>query len=86
MAVINESITFNVIVEGLRNHSFTYQWYKRGSDSLPSTSTGQHTPNFTIKPVTQSDDGLYYSKVMNQWGKSVISNSVMLKVLCKFTN
>lgn len=85
MAVINEPITFNVIVEGLRSHFYTYQWYKTGSDSLPRTSTGQDTPNFIIKSVSPSDGGLYYCEVTNQWGNSIVSNSEMLKVLCKFT-
>ena len=85
MIVVNESITFNVIVEGLRDHSYTYQWYKTSSDSLPSASTGQYTPNLIIKSVTPSDGGLYYCEVTNQWGNSIASNSELLKVLCKFT-
>ena len=82
MVVINESVTFNVSVEGLENHNFTYQWHKIG-DSLPKTSIGQDTQNFIIPLVTPSDSGSYYCNVTNQWGKSNASNSEITKVQCK---
>ena len=63
--------------------SFTYEWKKVGSDSLPDTASGGNSTELTITSITSSDSGLYYCIVMNQWGTMVKSNNATVNVLCK---
>ena len=62
---------------------FTYQWKKVGNDSLPDAASGGNSTQLTITSITQSDSGMYYCIIMNQWGKRVQSDSATVNVLCE---
>ena len=69
---------FNATSGGIGN--LTYQWGKRGSDSLPNKVLGNDTLNLTIPNVEKSDEGDYYCIVTNIWKRSVESSNVTLNV------
>ena len=62
------------------NDTFRYQWKKRGSNSLPNKVLGVYGTELTIPNVTESDEGLYYCVVTNEWDKIVESNNVNFTV------
>ena len=59
---------------------FTYQWSKKGSDSLPNKASGVNGTVLTIPNLLKSDEGRYYCTVTNEWGRSKQSNDVTLNV------
>ena len=73
----------SIDARGTGKRSFTYEWKKVGSDSLPDTASGGNSTELTITSVTSSDKGLYYCIVMNQWGNMVKSNNATVNVLCE---
>ena len=77
------TVVLNVVARGTGRKSFTYEWKKVGSDSLPDTASGGNSTELTITSVTSSDSGLYYCIVMNQWGNMVKSNNATVNVLCE---
>ena len=76
-------VALSINARGEGKKSFTYEWKKLGSDSLPDTASGGNSTELTFTSVTQSDSGLYYCIVMNQWGTMVKSNNATVNVLCK---
>ena len=80
---INSSVTLYAATKGPGTDHFKYHWVKNDSNSLPSTASGQDTPNLIISPVTISDGGSYYCNVTNQWGTTVVSNIGLVQVFSK---
>ena len=62
---------------------------KRGSDSLPDKISGVNGTVLTIPDVLESDQGLYYCIVTNEWGRSVESDNINFTaygmLTCKYT-
>ena len=77
------TVVLNVVARGTGRKSFTYEWKKVGSDSLPDTASGGNSTELTITSVTSSDSGLYYCIVMNTKGEMVKSYNATVNVLCK---
>ena len=73
----------SIDARGAGRKSFTYEWKKVGSDSLPDTASGGNSAELTITSVTSSDSGLYYCIVINQWGNMVKSNNATVNILCE---
>ena len=73
---------FTAIASGISTNerNFRYQWRKRGSNSLPNKVSGVNGEVFTIPNVLESDEGQYYCIVINEWGKSVESDNIILIV------
>ena len=76
-------VLLNITASGVGRNSFTYEWKKVGSDSLPDTASGGNSTELMITSVTSSDSGLYYCIVMNQWGNMVKSDNATVNVLCE---
>ena len=79
----DDTVVLSVDAVGVGRDSFTYEWKKVRSDSLPDTASGGNLTELTITSVTQSDSGLYYCIVMNQWNNMVKSNNATVNVLCE---
>ena len=62
------------------NSNFVYQWRKRDSNSLPDKVSGVNGSVLTIPNVTESDNGLYFCVVTNEWDRSLESANVELTV------
>ena len=62
------------------NSNFMYQWRKRNSDSLPDKALGINGRVLTIPNVTESDNGLYFCVVTNEWDRSLESANMELTV------
>ena len=77
------TVVLSIDARGEGRGSFTYEWKKVGSDSLPDTASGGNSAELTITSVTSSDSGLYYCIVMNQWGTMMKSNNASVNVLCE---
>ena len=77
------TVVLSIDARGRGSDSFTYEWKKVGSDSLPDTASGEDSTELTITSVTSSDSGLYYCIVMNQWRNAVKSNNATVNVLCE---
>ena len=60
------------------NSNFVYQWRKRDSNSLPDKVSGVNGSVLTIPNVTESDNGLYFCVVTNEWDRSLESANVEL--------
>ena len=80
---INGSVIMNVVSKGPGSAYYKYQWEKVGSDPLPSTASGQDTPNLIINEVKMTDNGSYVCHVRNSWGTTVTSNVASMLVLSK---
>ena len=80
--VIGGTANFTAIASGVNTdiNTFTYQWKKRSSNSLPDKVLGVNGTILMIPNVTESDNGLYYCVVTNEWGRSVESNDVNFTV------
>ena len=74
------TVQFNATVRGINMNRFTYQWSKKGSDSLPNKVSGVNGTVLTIPNLLKSDEGRYYCTVTNEWGRSKQSNDVTLIV------
>jgi len=74
------SAQFTAVADGISMKSFTYQWRKRGIDSLPDKVSGADRTMLTIPNLVKSDEGQYYCIVTNEWSRSVESNDVTLTV------
>ena len=79
-------VVLSVNAKGPGKRSFTYEWKKVGSESLPDTANGGNSTELTITSVTSSDSGFYYCIVMNQWGTKVESNNATVNVFCELMN
>ena len=58
-----------------------YQWRKRGSSSFPDKVTSVNGAVLTIPNLVESDEGVYYCTVTNEWDSSVRSDNVTLSVI-----
>ena len=76
-------VVLSITARGTGRNSFTYEWKKVGSDSLPDTAIGGNSTELTITSVTSSDSGLYYCIVMNKQGDTLTSNNATVNVLCE---
>ena len=76
-------MTLNAVAKGPGSEQLKYQWEKVGSNSLPSTASGQDTARLTITGITMFDNGSYRCNVTNQWGSTVTSNVGLMHVLSK---
>ena len=72
--------TFTAMATGISTTTYTYQWSKRNSKSLPDKASGVNEAVLTIPNVLKSDEGQYYCIVINEWGRSVESNNVTLAI------
>ena len=67
-----KTINFTAVASGISTN-ITYEWKKRGSNSLPHKVSGVNGTELTIPNVLESDEGQYYCIVTNEWGRSVES-------------
>ena len=72
---------FTATASGVNMRNFVYQWRKRGSSSLPIKVSGVNGTVLTIPNLVESDEGVYYCTVTNQWDNSERSDDVTLSVL-----
>ena len=68
------------MARGIRTTNFTYVWGKRGTSRLPNKVIGINGPVLTIPNLVDSDEGLYYCVVTNEWNSSVISDDIALAI------
>ena len=73
---------FTATASGIKtnNDIFRYQWMKRGSKSLPDKVLGVNETVLIIPNITESDEGLHYCVVTNEWDRSLRSNDVNFTV------
>ena len=74
------TVQFTATASGVNMRNFVYQWRKNGSRSLPNKVSGVNEVVLTIPNLVESDEGVYYCTVTNEWGRSVRSNDVTLTV------
>ena len=77
-----QTVHFVAMATGISTNesNFIYQWRKRRSDSLPEKVSGVSESVFTIPNVTESDEGIYYCIVTNEWDRILESADVELTV------
>ena len=75
-----ETAQFTATASGVRMATFTYEWRKRGSRRLPNKVSGVYEQVLTIPNLVDSDGGLYYCTVTNEWNSSVVSDDIALAV------
>ena len=83
LQVVSEGTAiFTAMATGIKTDEgiFTYQWMKRGRNSLPDEVLEVNGTVLTIPNVLESDNGFYYCIVTNEWNRSVESNNVTLDV------
>ena len=83
LQVVTEgTATFTAVTTGIKTDEsiFTYQWMKRGSNSLPDEELEVNGTVLTIPNVLESDNGFYYCIVTNEWNRSIESNNVTLDI------
>ena len=71
---------FTATASGINMNNFTYQWRKRGSNSIPDKVSGVNETVLAIPNLAKSDEGKYFCFVTNEWGRKMKSNDVMLSV------
>ena len=73
---------FTATASGIKtnNDIFRYHWLKRGSNNLPDKVLDVNGTVLKIPNVTESDEGLYYCTVTNEWDRSLGSNDVNVTV------
>ena len=74
------TVQFTATASGVNMKRFEYQWRKRGN-SLPRKVSGVNGAVLTIPNLVESDEGVYYCTVTNQWGNSVRSDDVNLSII-----
>jgi len=72
---------FTATASGVNMGNFVYQWTKSGDINLPYKVSGVNEAILTIPYLVESDGGVYYCTVTNQWGNSVRSDYVNLTVI-----
>ena len=77
-----QTVTLNATASGISTNksNFIYQWRKRDSSSLPNKVSGVNGRVLTIPNANESDSGLYYCTVTNEWDRSLESANVLLIV------
>ena len=77
-----QNVTLNATASGVSTNesNFIYQWRKRDSSSLPDKVSGVNERVLTIPNANESDSGLYYCTVTNEWDRSLESADVLLTV------
>ena len=78
----DETVNINITASGITNEtSLMYRWRKRGRGrSLPNKASGVNGTVLTIPNLVESDEGVYYCTVTNEWGNSERSDDVTLRV------
>ena len=71
---------FTATASGINMGNFVYQWRKRGSSSLPDKVSGVNGTVLTISNLVESDEGVYYCTVTNQWNNHERSDDITLTV------
>jgi len=71
---------FTATASGISRKNFVYQWRKRGSRRLPNKVSSVNGAVLTIPNLVESDEGVYYCTVTNEWGKSESSEDVTLSI------
>jgi len=77
---------FTATSSGINMRNFVYQWRKIGSSSFPNKVSGVNGAVLTIPDLVESDEGVYYCTVTNEWGNSFISNDVTLSIIGMYIN
>ncbi|XP_065918156.1 contactin-3-like isoform X3 [Dysidea avara] len=75
------TVQFTATTSGINKRNFVYQWRRRGSSSLPNKVSGVNGAVLTIPNLVESDEGVYFCTVTNQWDNSVRSDDVTLSVI-----
>ena len=70
---------FTATGSGVNMQNFVYQWKKQKA-SIPSKVSGVNGAVLTIPYLVESDEGVYYCTVTNEWGNSERSVYVTLSV------
>ena len=70
---------FTATASGVNMRIFLYQWRKK-HDRLPNKVSGVNRAVLIIPNLVESDEGMYYCTVTNEWGNSVNSGDVTLSV------
>ena len=80
---IGEGVTARLIAtaSGVNKNQFEYQWENKSSNNFAKKVSGINGEVLTIPDLVESDEGVYYCNVTNQWGRSVRSNEVTLTVI-----
>ena len=73
MVEVTETIIFTAAVTGIG--PFNYQWQKEGYNITNKTGS-----TFTIHNVSSSDQANYSCFISNDYGDSVVSNTIRLQV------
>ena len=71
---------FTATASGANMKNFVYQWRKKGGSSLPNKASGANGEVLMIPNLVESDEGVYYCTVTNEWDRSVRSDDVSLTV------
>ena len=80
MIVKTGTARLTATASGVNMGKFVYQWRKRGSSSLHDKVSGVNGAVLTIPNLVESDEGVYYCTVTNEWGYSETSDDVTLTV------
>jgi len=79
-----ETAKLTSLAAGINKENFVYQWRVRNKTDLPGKVTGENGTRLTIPDLVQSDEGVYYCTVTNEWGRNVESNNITLTVSGKY--
>ncbi len=63
---------FTVTTPGLTGGTIAYQWFKEAG-AIDVEFAGQNTATLTITPISATDEGQYYLRVVNQCGETADS-------------
>jgi len=72
---------FTATASGFNLRNFMYQWRKIGRSSFPNKVSGVNGAVLTIPNLVESDEGVYYCTVTNEWGNSERSYDVTLSII-----
>ena len=78
------TVQFTTTASGVNMRNFMYQWKKRGRRSFPNKVSGVNGAVLTIPNLAESDEGVYFCTVTNQWGNNVRSENVNLTVQSRY--
>ena len=74
------TVNFTAIASGINKQNFVYQWKKKNDDKFPERVSSVSGAELIIPTVLKSDEGKFYCIVTNEWGRSVQSRDITLKV------
>ena len=79
MIVKTGTARLTATASGINMGNFMYQWRKRGS-SLPNKVSGVNGAVLIIPNLVESDGGVYYCTVTNEWTNHERSDDITLTV------